>query len=472
MQYLIIISKHSALFIPARAFIWQIPIDIEMEGLKRFLLSKGAILNRVTTGTASQSKGYGLYFAGDFSNGDTVLEIGREIWLPYSAAAARKEFGSSLKFTTMLDKVGCGLGIQPEQKTTFEESVCLATKILSAKDERISPYITFLEENSWPFDQAKPIHPLMLPFESLELISECAAYRGLVSRKRFHSVVGEFLFTAPNVNAYLWAMSIILSRGISGRGYPFTLVPYIDLANHSMNPNSAVHYDDANGIFYLKTIKDVKKGEEATISYGDSRNNSSVVGLYGFYEPDNVSDDLVFSFSISPDSSKDSSDYAIIPKVALNYYTAYRVEPRFQELPENEYRDQRVNICRVVLKDGLDKVFAALSDQSEDGYFINGIPSQKAEIKAADLMTSAAHQKLQRLKMKLKEAKKFSMTTTIIGADGSPVLGNDTDLRCPHWNETSIQYLNGEIKASTDLIRLLEEFREIVAVAACATRNE
>lgn len=162
--------------------------EVGMDGLKRLLLSRGVTLSRVSAKVSDPAKGFGLYYTSDFRSGDSIVEVPRETWEPYSAAAARNEFCSSATFQAMLDKVGGSLGIVDGQRATFEQAVCLTTKILSAKDTGISPYIAFLEKNSWPHDPTKPMHPLMLPFESLNLLSECAAYRGLVSRKRFHSI--------------------------------------------------------------------------------------------------------------------------------------------------------------------------------------------------------------------------------------------------------------------------------------------
>lgn len=264
------------------------------------------------------------------------------------------------------------------------------------------------------------------------------------------------------MNAYLWAMSIVVSRGISGRGYPFTLVPFIDLANHSMRPNAAVQYNEATGSFSIKTVKDVVNGQEITISYGDARNNSSIVGLYGFYEQDNLTDDLVFSFSSSSDASQAASEFSVVSKAALNYYTAYKDDSLSASMSATEKRQQDINVCRVVLKDALHKIFSALSAQGEANNFENGIPTRSAELKAIDMMLVAAHQKIDRLKRKRKEIESFGIKSAIIGADCGPLLGGDSGLICPHWKITCLHYVDGDLKDNLSIVSLLEDFKVFI----------
>ena len=143
-------------------------------------------------------------------------------------------------------------------------------------------------------------------------------------------------------------MSQVLSRGISGREYPFTMIPFLDLANHSISPNAVVVFNDKTGVFTLQAIRDIPAEEEITISYGDARQNSSIVGLYGFYEDKIMTDDLSFKLSLDP-TSDSTGTYAIITKVSLQYYKTIIAETKHDL--SSEERNSRLNVCRVVLKD-------------------------------------------------------------------------------------------------------------------------
>ena len=66
-----------------------------------------------------------------------------------------------------------------------------------------------------------------------------------------------------------------------------TLVPYLDLLNHSNDYNSWFYYDEKRDGFILYAIKNIEKNEEITISYGKF-NNLYLYSMYGFTIKDNI----------------------------------------------------------------------------------------------------------------------------------------------------------------------------------------
>ena len=66
-----------------------------------------------------------------------------------------------------------------------------------------------------------------------------------------------------------------------------TLVPYLDLLNHDNNFNTWFIYDENREGFSLYAIKNIKKNEEITISYG-KLNNLYLYSIYGFTIKDNI----------------------------------------------------------------------------------------------------------------------------------------------------------------------------------------
>lgn len=59
------------------------------------------------------------------------------------------------------------------------------------------------------------------------------------------------------------------------------MVPYIDLLNHSDNPNTIWGWDDSLDSFILVSTKNISKGEELVDNYGN-KNNIELLLYYGF----------------------------------------------------------------------------------------------------------------------------------------------------------------------------------------------
>ena len=56
-----------------------------------------------------------------------------------------------------------------------------------------------------------------------------------------------------------------------------TLVPYLDLLNHSDRNNTFWYYDDKENGYYLLAVRDIEKNEEMTDSYGKYYNSYFIV---------------------------------------------------------------------------------------------------------------------------------------------------------------------------------------------------
>ena len=73
-----------------------------------------------------------------------------------------------------------------------------------------------------------------------------------------------------------------------------TMVPYLDLINHSDKNNTYWYYDEYKSGYYLISIRDIKKSEEITDSYGRYY-NSYLYKTYGFVIPGNTVNDRVYA---------------------------------------------------------------------------------------------------------------------------------------------------------------------------------
>jgi len=72
-----------------------------------------------------------------------------------------------------------------------------------------------------------------------------------------------------------------------------TMVPYLDLINHSDKNNTHWFYDDNKEGYFLLAERDIKKNEEITDSYGKYC-NSVLYTTYGFVIPGNINNDRLY----------------------------------------------------------------------------------------------------------------------------------------------------------------------------------
>ena len=69
-----------------------------------------------------------------------------------------------------------------------------------------------------------------------------------------------------------------------------TMVPFLDLINHSDKNNTEWYYDEIKGRYVLIAKRDIDKNEEITDSYGNL-SNSHLYKTYGFVIPGNIIND-------------------------------------------------------------------------------------------------------------------------------------------------------------------------------------
>jgi hypothetical protein len=90
-------------------------------------------------------------------------------------------------------------------------------------------------------------------------------------------------------NIYLKNRLMVGSRlfGYTRDGIPQSaMVPYVDMVNHSFDPNTMWCFDDRSDSFILVAIRDIPANSEILDSYGDQPNVDLLL-YYGFTLPDN-----------------------------------------------------------------------------------------------------------------------------------------------------------------------------------------
>ena len=136
--------------------------------------------------------------------------------------------------------------------------------------------------------------PSEFPKERLELYTELEfdLYVGISDnklKKAFNEDVEKILEKKGIKNPYeefKYNYNLVKSRNFARPGSDFffdlnSCVPFMELFNHDNEYNSDFFFDEKNKGFFLKATKDINKGEEVTVSYGNEHNINLFV-TYGF----------------------------------------------------------------------------------------------------------------------------------------------------------------------------------------------
>ncbi|CAN0415310.1 unnamed protein product [Ascophyllum nodosum] len=107
--------------------------------------------------------------------------------------------------------------------------------------------------------------------------------------------------------ALAWAFAMVRSRAFAGGDGRFAFVPFLDMANHGFAPSTNFTFEDP-GAFRLRAMRDIRAGEEVTISYGERLDAEQLMVQYGFPVPPMV---LISRPLGDPASRRDRSSTAM-----------------------------------------------------------------------------------------------------------------------------------------------------------------
>jgi hypothetical protein len=140
------------------------------------------------------------------------------------------------------------------------------------------------------------------------LLRGTPTFESVVTRKTFVKNAHAGIFGEENkavpYDLFAWALSTVLSRALSVSSSTtspskfYSFIPGVDLLNHDANANCEIRLvssDDNNNnktadTVEVHAIRDIKNGEECTISYGNQRSNDELLRKYGFCVPNNPND--------------------------------------------------------------------------------------------------------------------------------------------------------------------------------------
>ena len=97
---------------------------------------------------------------------------------------------------------------------------------------------------------------------------------------KYNDILGEF--------KYNYDIAVTRNFGRPGSNYDInTMVPFLDLLNHSDKTNTHWLYEDKKEGYTLIAVRNIEKGEEVTVTYGKFY-NSLLYKTYGFVIPGNI----------------------------------------------------------------------------------------------------------------------------------------------------------------------------------------
>lgn len=118
------------------------------------------------------------------------------------------------------------------------------------------------------------------------------------------------------------------------------MVPYIDLLNHSGDPNTIWYWDNKLNSFVLMATRNINKGEELTDNYG-VKNNIELLLYYGFTICSNPTS--ILSFNLNGIDYTFSLQYDLIKLEQLETKYKYELKKKLEKIHSN-HKDKISNI--------------------------------------------------------------------------------------------------------------------------------
>ena len=124
---------------------------------------------------------------------------------------------------------------------------------------------------------------------------------------------------------YNYDLALTRNFGRPGSFYDInTMVPYLDLINHSDKNNTYWFYEDKKEGYSLIAVKDINKNEEITDSYG-KYHNSFLYKTYGFVIPGNIYHEKIHinicnkNFDLNVDDLKNNNFKSIFQNIIKRF---------------------------------------------------------------------------------------------------------------------------------------------------------
>lgn len=199
------------------------------------------------------------------------------------------EYGRGVVATEDI-KVGDILLDMPSAETMTGSHVDLTYKLIDTDNAYT---------RSFPIDMTS--FPVLWSAKKLEGAKHSALADITLSRKK--TLLAENTKKHP---LFLFYRLIVGSRGFATNQSTVTLVPVADMFNHANEPN--VDWNVKNGVFYMRAVADIAKGEECFDTYGSNKTNYENIVFYGMTLTGNIHNDITYELFDVPPTLQDRLD--------------------------------------------------------------------------------------------------------------------------------------------------------------------
>ncbi|XP_015076001.1 ribulose-1,5 bisphosphate carboxylase/oxygenase large subunit N-methyltransferase, chloroplastic-like [Solanum pennellii] len=261
----------------------------------KWLCDEGVVSIKTPVKPGIVAEGLGLVAKRDISKGETVLGVPKRFWIN-TDAVAESEIGNVC--------------------TGLEPWISLALFLLREKwkdDSKWKYYMAVLPESTdstiyWSEEELSEI-------QGTQLLSTTLSVKEYVQNE-FQKVEEQVilgnkqLFPFPiTLDDFFWAFGMLRSRGFSRGGIQnLMLVPFADLANHSVKVTTEDHIHEVGGpaglfswdlLFSFQSPLKLKAGDQFLIQYGLKKSNADMAIGYGFIEPNSAREAFTLTLEIS-----------------------------------------------------------------------------------------------------------------------------------------------------------------------------
>lgn len=355
--------------------------------------------------------GHGLAASKDLQPGEVVLTVPRPVWEPHSANTCLQH--ALTKAPAMLQRMNGALPetIPEDMHDKLELVASLSMHILINGHEI---YPRWLQVTQGPDSYVDGLPPFW-PEERFEMFQASRAgvnvkkfvgfadalHSALFGRDNSETAEDEIPADAPPAKLLKWALTVVQSRAVSGKGFPFTMVPYFDLLNHSSTPNCHHSFDHDQGAFQVVATREILANEQCFISYGDL-SNVMLLKKYGFVQEDNPFDDMILErFNLNdflvatleedkPDGTLHTAELNLKEKLMTTFGPLVRVEDLFISKRRPMLSDKMRHFLRASCVTLVDVLTKMRNDggQGPARFFVSPLEEEKLQTMTVDEMST------------------------------------------------------------------------------------
>jgi len=263
--------------------------DTSTGGLVHWVVEQGGLVQGVAIHSwhgEDGGSGLGLRATRRIHMGEELVVLPESLHLTY-----RKETDPTRELVQLMDRI-------PEELWGAKLAVKLIHERLKGQDGFFWPYIANLPVG-FPglplFFESDAIRLIEYPSVSHQIIKRCK-WLLQFSEKELKSSPS---FSNIDANAFAWAFAAVTSRAFrpGGPTSPGTMLPLIDMCNHSFAPNARVVGTSRPGDLAMLASKDIQENEPILLSYGKLPNDFLLLD-YGFVVDGNPYDTVTLGFDV------------------------------------------------------------------------------------------------------------------------------------------------------------------------------